>query len=249
MNVDPVRISEVGLDGAKGSIIAVDGNACTPIPLGSWRMGPAQRIDILMRSPEQGQVVQLLDYFSAQPVVLAEFAATGPNKRSDAFTAVPLKAGAYETADLAKAERISFDFSATATGAAVSEATSAEGPLLGPLCLANKTFWAINKQSWPGMDHKSAGPPLAVLKSGKSYIFELKNLTPHAHPIHIHGHTFEVLTSNLRKIPPHRADTVLLLPKERLEVAIVAGSPGQWMFHCHILEHQETGMMGYLEVT
>ena len=76
-----------------------------------------------------------------------------------------------------------------------------------------------------------------------------ENLTPHAHPIHIHGHTFEVLTSNLRKLPPFRADTVLLLPKERMEVALVAGSAGEWMLHCHILEHQETGMMGYVEVT
>jgi FtsP/CotA-like multicopper oxidase with cupredoxin domain len=87
-----------------------------------------------------------------------------------------------------------------------------------------------------------------VLKSGRSYIFEFKNTTPHAHPIHIHGHTFEVLNSSLRHLPPFRADTVLLLPNERIEVGLVAGEPGKWMFHCHILEHQEAGMMGYIVV-
>jgi FtsP/CotA-like multicopper oxidase with cupredoxin domain len=249
LNVDPVRISEIGVDGADAAIIAVDGNACTPLPLGSWRMGPAQRIDILLRTPGDGRSVKLLDYFAAEPVVLAELAAAGAPKRTDKFVVQPLKPGRYKTADLTNAQRLSFDFGATATGEAVAAAGSADGPLLGPLCLSKKTFWAINKQSWPGMDHRNAGPPLAMLKSGQSYVFELKNLTPHPHPIHIHGHTFEVLTSNLRKLPPHRADTVLLLPKERLEVALVAGAPGRWMFHCHILEHQETGMMGYLDVT
>jgi FtsP/CotA-like multicopper oxidase with cupredoxin domain len=46
----------------------------------------------------------------------------------------------------------------------------------------------------------------------------------------------------------HCADTVLVTPKERVEIAFVA-SPGDWMFHCHILEHIETGMMGYIRVT
>jgi FtsP/CotA-like multicopper oxidase with cupredoxin domain len=87
------------------------------------------------------------------------------------------------------------------------------------------------------------------LKSGRSYVIELNNRTPHPHPVHLHGHTFEVLSSSLRQLPPFRADTVMLLPKERIEIAFVAGLPGRWMLHCHILEHQETGMMGYITVT
>ena len=51
-----------------------------------------------------------------------------------------------------------------------------------------------------------------------------------------------------RKVVPHHADTVLLEPKERLRVAIKADNPGDWMFHCHIIEHQDTGMMGYIRV-
>ena len=49
-----------------------------------------------------------------------------------------------------------------------------------------------------------------------------------------------------QSLPVHHADTVLLLPEETVEVAFVADNPGDWMFHCHIIEHQETGMMGYL---
>src|SRR3546814_20885194 len=61
--------------------------------------------------------------------------------------------------------------------------------------------------------------------------------------------TFRVLGSSARTLPPHWADTVLLHAKERIRIAFVAGEPGDWMFHCHIVEHQETGMMGYLRVS
>ena len=247
-NVDPVRISDIGFEGGKAAILAVDGSGLKPLPLESWRMGPAMRLDILLRTAPAGGTVRLMDFFSKVPVVLAEFKSEGPAKRRGKFVATPLKATPYKKINVREAERIPFEFSATATGAGVAAISSNSSIQIGSLCLANRTFWAINKQAWPGMDHRNLGPPLAVLKSGQSYILELKNLTPHAHPIHIHGHTFEVLNSNLRHLPEFRADTVLLLPKERIEVGIVGGEPGKWMFHCHILEHQEAGMMGYIDV-
>ena len=119
---------------------------------------------------------------------------------------------------------------------------------IGKLCLAKRSFWAINKQSWASIDHAKLGPPLAALKLGRSYVFELQNRTPHAHPSIFTATRSRCLNSNQRKVTPHRADTVLIAPKERMEIALVADNPGRWMFHCHILEHQETGMMGYLEV-
>ena len=47
---------------------------------------------------------------------------------------------------------------------------------------------------------------------------------------------------------PYFADTALLSPKERLRVAFVADNPGDWMLHCHFIEHQARGMTGYLHV-
>jgi FtsP/CotA-like multicopper oxidase with cupredoxin domain len=43
-------------------------------------------------------------------------------------------------------------------------------------------------------------------------------------------------------------DTVLVDPEERVEIAFRADNPGDWMIHCHILEHQAGGMMGLFRV-
>jgi FtsP/CotA-like multicopper oxidase with cupredoxin domain len=66
--------------------------------------------------------------------------------------------------------------------------------------------------------------------------------------MHLHGHSFKVLSANKLKRPEHWADTVLVMPEERVEIAFVAGNPGNWMIHCHIVEHQDTGMMGWFRV-
>jgi FtsP/CotA-like multicopper oxidase with cupredoxin domain len=207
------------------------------------------RVDFLLRTAPPGKTIRFVDYFAKEPVVLAEFVSEGPPKRTDAFVATPLKVMPFPKVDVAKAQHIPFIFSATATGAAIAEFDkNASGIHIGSLCLAKRTFWAINKQAWPGMTHKDLGPPLAVLKSGRSYIFDLQNTTPNSHPIHIHGHTLEILSSSMPHVPPHRADTVLLSPNERIQAGVVGGAPGKWMFHCHIIDHQEAGMMGYIEV-
>jgi FtsP/CotA-like multicopper oxidase with cupredoxin domain len=222
----------------------------TPFPLKAWFACPATRLDVAMRSPQPGGTATLFDYFAPEPVPLARFAAAGSPLRSQPFDPAPLKANPIPEPKLDTAERLTFSFSSTATGQSVSASETANPAdvFLDDLCTASGTFWAINKHPWPTGAHSRLPPPIAALERGKSYVFELKNLTPQMHPIHIHGHTFKVLKSNKRELPVHHADTVLLQPKERVEVAFVADNPGDWMFHCHILEHQETGMMSYLRV-
>jgi len=64
-----------------------------------------------------------------------------------------------------------------------------------------------------------------------------------------HGHSFRVVARNDR--PSARRewlDTVLLAPRETAEIAFVADNPGDWMFHCHVLEHQASGMMACIRV-
>ena len=92
--------------------------------------------------------------------------------------------------------------------------------------------------------------PMLVLDRNRSYVLELVNETAWHHPMHLHGHIFRVISRN-RQPTQHKEwqDTVLLAPRERAEIAFVADNPGNWMFHCHILEHQVGGMMGVIRVT
>ena len=90
---------------------------------------------------------------------------------------------------------------------------------------------------------------LLWLKRGKSCVLRLVNDTAWPHPIHLHGHVFRLLARNDRPAL-HREwlDTVLLHARETAEIAFVADNPGDWMFHCHVLEHQEGGMMACVRV-
>ena len=67
--------------------------------------------------------------------------------------------------------------------------------------------------------------------------------------MHLHGHAFRVLARD--GVPArHREwrDTVLVPPRGSADIAFVADNPGDWMFHCHVLEHQAAGMMGLVRV-
>jgi FtsP/CotA-like multicopper oxidase with cupredoxin domain len=85
--------------------------------------------------------------------------------------------------------------------------------------------------------------PLLQLKRRQSCILELVNDTAWHHPIHLHGHAFRILPGD------RWGDTVLLEPRSRAEIAFVADNPGEWMFHCHVLEHQASGMMALVRVS
>jgi FtsP/CotA-like multicopper oxidase with cupredoxin domain len=252
LNLDNTRIIEIGVEGADAYVIAVDGNAVAPFALDTWRLGPAMRLDILVRAPSRNRAFRLIDYFGAYTWTLGTFTAKGKEIKLRPFDPAALYVADLPRADVENAERMSFTFSAASGSIAETAAVlSPDDPLtkimMDALCVRDSAFWAINKASWPSGDHRNVPPPLGTLQAGKSYVFELMNATPHPHPIHLHGHTFEVLSASRLKRPRHFADTVLLQPKERIEIAFVA-APGNWMFHCHVLEHLEYGMMGYLRV-
>src|SRR5258706_516542 len=107
---------------------------------------------------------------------------------------------------------------------------------------------AINGHSMTGDGHAGMAP-LLTLQLGRSYVLAIRNETAFWHPVHFHGHSFRVLSRNGSPVP-HRqwADTVLLPPKETVDVAFVADNPGDWMLHCHVTDHQVSGLMTVLRV-
>jgi FtsP/CotA-like multicopper oxidase with cupredoxin domain len=75
-------------------------------------------------------------------------------------------------------------------------------------------------------------------------VLAVRNESAWWHPMHLHGHSFRVLSRNGTPVPRREwRDTILMPPRENAEIAFVADNPGDWMFHCHVTDHQMTGLM------
>jgi FtsP/CotA-like multicopper oxidase with cupredoxin domain len=123
------------------------------------------------------------------------------------------------------------------------------GGMMGGMGMMGGATWAMNGMSMTG-DGQPNMPPLLTLKRNQSCILVLRNETAWWHPMHLHGHSFRVVSRNGKSNSRREwRDTVLVPPRETVEIAFVADNPGDWMFHCHVTDHQETGMMGVIRIT
>ncbi|WP_064682331.1 multicopper oxidase family protein [Rhizobium bangladeshense] len=237
---DVTRIFSLKMAGADATVIAIDGNPVPKrFPLDLLQIGPGQRLDLAVRMPDgEGAVATLEDLRGTTPKTIASLRAVGQSLKRDFGDLGPLAKNPVPKADLSAAEEIPLVLSATAENAAVESICGTLG----------YSFWAINKVPWSG-DTPDPTAPLAELKLGKSYVFNLENTTPHAHPIHLHGMSFTVISSSTREVMPLVSDTYLVQPDEKVQLALVADNPGDWVLHCHIIEHQKTGMTSYVRVS
>ena len=87
-------------------------------------------------------------------------------------------------------------------------------------------------------------------KLGDTEIWEVENLVGMDHPFHLHGFQFQVIDRNGVPEPFRSWKDMVNVPKHSTARFIVrfVNYPGKWMFHCHILDHEDHGMMGILEV-
>jgi FtsP/CotA-like multicopper oxidase with cupredoxin domain len=97
-----------------------------------------------------------------------------------------------------------------------------------------------------GETHASDQP----VRAGELQVWEVSNTSLMDHPFHLHGFFFQVLEVN-GKAPDFISwkDTINLPPRSKVKLAWMPDNrPGSWMYHCHILEHHEAGMMGHFNV-
>jgi FtsP/CotA-like multicopper oxidase with cupredoxin domain len=101
--------------------------------------------------------------------------------------------------------------------------------------------WLIN-----GETHHRDAP----VKAGELQVWEIVNETGMDHPFHLHGFFFQVVAKQGERVRPTSwEDTVNVVAKQRLTIAFRPDDRrGEWMYHCHILEHHAVGMMGHFEV-
>ncbi|NJR13084.1 MAG: multicopper oxidase family protein [Phyllobacteriaceae bacterium] len=238
---DVTRIYHLQLSGAEHGVIAIDGHPLAfELNLSTFPVGPGQRVDLAVLMPERAGDVVTLTRRAANSVEepVLTLSATGKSRARRMAELPPLPSNPLNEPDLAAAETVPFLFGWSPGGAE---------PVPTICGTPEFAFWSINRVAWSD-DQAVIPEPAARLKFGRSYILRLMNETPNDHPIHLHGLAFKLLRSSIRYVPPLWTDTALLLSKETMEVALVADNPGQWAFHCHVIEHQKTGLTGYLTV-
>ena len=233
INLDNTVTYRLNLPGGEARIYALDGNPVQPRPLGKeYWLGPGMRIDLALKVPAAGQELSLRN----GPLRLATLKGSASNEAPGDWPPA-LPANPVAEPDLAKAETLRFNFEWAA--ALASPADEAAG---------RYKYWQINGQAWDINDKTCADRPIAKLKLGGHYIFVLRNMAQYQHPIHLHGMSFKVLDSDRKRIIPYFTDTYLLGKNETARIAFVADNPGVWMFHCHVIDHMETGLMAAIEV-
>lgn len=229
LNASNGRIYAPDLGGLAAQIIAVDGLYLrAPIPLERFELAPGNRLDLdIAATGATSQVVTVTDRFTARPNRLAEIEVDG----GTAPPAFPSPARAHvPTWEAALAAPLTQELRLGARRG-------------GPLGIE----WTFNDIAFAGHEHAHA--PLISLTQGTWAKLRFTNTSGRLHPIHLHGMFFKVVARDgVAQDEPFFRDTVLVHPRETVDIGVVPLDAGAWMLHCHILEHAEAGMMTMIDV-
>ncbi len=244
VNATLARIVALDFAAHRPIVIAYDGQPCDAHPPEGGRvvLGPAMRADLILdMTGEPGRRYPVTDDFYRDLAYRLVDLSYEPetSRRSASRPPVPkLPDNPVPQPEL---------------GYAVRHEIVLQGGMMSGMgmrmgMMGGGALWAINGMSMTG-DGRADMPPLLTVAEGQSCILALRNETAWWHPMHLHGHSFRVIGRN--GVPnPRREwrDTVLLPPRETADLAFVADNPGNWMFHCHVADHQTAGMMGVIRV-
>jgi FtsP/CotA-like multicopper oxidase with cupredoxin domain len=207
------------------TVIAADGHPVRPVRGARFPLAIAQRLDVLIDLPGSG----------AYPIL-----ARVEGKR--AYAAIVLAAPGASVSRLAPEageNGLPVDLSLERRLSAVSPLAPRAPDVTHRLILAGGMTpyaWSLNGDYWPQIN------PLMVA-SGQRVAIEMVNQSMMAHPMHLHGHTFQVMALNGAPLAGAVRDTVLVPPMGSVTIAFDADNPGRWAFHCHNLYHMMSGMM------
>jgi FtsP/CotA-like multicopper oxidase with cupredoxin domain len=215
------------------TIIAVDGGLLrAPLAANTldFELAPGNRLDVdLVFNRSSTAAMQIVDRFISQrPNVLATFELDGDPVESPSFAAPRNNGVPHWVTALQVPSTHDFTLGARSGGEFGIE-------------------WTFDGVAFAGHHHDM--PSLATLRANKFSRMHFKNTSARIHPIHTHGMFFKLLARNGDVVDePFFRDTVIVHPREEIDIGVVPLDVGVWMMHCHILEHAEAGMMTTLDV-
>jgi FtsP/CotA-like multicopper oxidase with cupredoxin domain len=220
----------VSLGVLKGELIATDGMAVHPVSGSRFPLAVAQRIDVRVQLPPHG-VFPILAFRENATELTGIILATAGASIKKLVTQNAASAGLLTLeleSKLVAAEPL----------AAKPIDQSYDLRLQGNMALYE---WPINGIVFD-VAHPRGQKAQVRVKRGQRIALRFINETGMSHPMHLHGHSFQVIAINGRSLQGALRDTVLVPPKTSVTVAFDADNPGIWYLHCHILWHLAAGM-------
>ncbi len=229
--------------GLEGWVADLDGMPLeTQQPLVGLTLAPAQRADLIVDVvAEEGEDALLVSFERDGGYAIAAFPVAGVARQArlsapDALQPNPVPAlGHLETA-----ARTELRMEGGPMGGMRGAMMGGRMTDMRDMAAAGKV-WAFNGMADMGET------PLLEAALGDTVRIAMINDTAWPHGMHLHGHHFRQIRTD-RTIGPLR-DTVLINRGETVEIAFVADNPGDWLLHCHMLEHAAGGMMTWLRVS
>ncbi|WP_428353253.1 multicopper oxidase family protein [Methyloprofundus sp.] len=208
-------------------VIAVDGMLTeAPFPLQEFYVAPGNRVDLDIIIPKSlaGKKLLVQNLYGRQKSALA-------------FLQVAAEE-AVETPVFDSPRAIQFPRWADATKLPIEHEYVLNAKRGGVYGIS----WTIDDKIWP----ENAAYELT---SGQFYSLRFTNKSSRLHPMHLHGQFFKVIAKNGKAVEErYWRDTVLIGPKQSIDIGIIPLDKGLWANHCHILEHAEAGMMTTIKV-
>ncbi|WP_137109705.1 multicopper oxidase family protein [Rhodobacter sp. SY28-1] len=212
----------------QGRAVATDGNPINPVAGSRFGLAMGQRLDIELDLPAEGGAFPVLALregaMERTGIILATKSAAIDRIAGTSDTAHPAFSG-----DLSQETQFS-----ALVPLADRPVDRADTLLLGGSMMPY--LWTIDGQSWG-----THGPVDA--RTGERVQLTFHNMSMMAHPMHLHGHHFQVVALNRRAVNGARRDTFHVPPMGMVTVALDAGEAARWMLHCHHMPHLATGMM------
>ena len=244
LNASNSRIYNLGFSDNQTfhQIVSDGGFLPAPVPMSRLLLAPAERAEILVDlSADQGRTLNLCSFNSANGTTLVPPPLQDRWDTTD-FDLLEIRVGSV-TIDPVHTIPESL---AAVTRIPESEAQNAGSPR--PFELNANPFGINGKR----MDMAVID---ARINLGATEVWEVTNPNRQAHPFHVHGASFQILSRNGVPPPAHEGgwkDVVMVRPNETVRIIKrfldYADPVSPFMYHCHILEHEDVGMMGQFVV-
>jgi FtsP/CotA-like multicopper oxidase with cupredoxin domain len=215
----------IDLGALSGTVVAADGHPVRPVRVTRLPLAMAQRLDVLIDLPRNGAYpifAQVEGKRAHTGIVLAASRAPVSRLAADAGDNAP-------PIDLSLERRLDAVTPLAPRAPDVTHRVILTGAM-APYA------WSLNGEYWPNVT------PL-MIAHGQRVAIEMVNHSMMAHPMHLHGHAFQVVALNGAPLAGAVRDTVLVPPMGSVTIAFDADNPGRWALHCHNLYHMMTGMM------